>query len=280
MLSITYVMVRSAEGASRTTPGGRAAPGFRFETNSFTRSPAGTQARRRHGLHPVTKDPRSNRTRLARICSAYPLLRFGPGQRILGRMARTDRPGHANPRNTARARLTAVRVALSTRPITAPIRSRRGVCALSIWICDSRSTPLSGPIPMRSERRVDQMAGDRQDGDRGMLGEQIRLDNHSGPRLAVIAGQGDHDDITSRHSRPLPRKRRPRPPPRPGSRSVSLSRTRRDCRRHSSANPGTRVSGTQIWTGRSPAARNLARRRSTRSALDIGLAILTSQRYM
>lgn len=41
MLSITYVMVRSAEGASRTTHGGRAAPGFRFETNSFTRSQAG-----------------------------------------------------------------------------------------------------------------------------------------------------------------------------------------------------------------------------------------------
>ena len=52
MLSITYVMVRSAEGASRTTHGGRAAPGFRFETNSFTRSCAGTttgQAFRRRG---------------------------------------------------------------------------------------------------------------------------------------------------------------------------------------------------------------------------------------
>jgi hypothetical protein len=34
MLSTTYVMVRSAEGASRTTHGGRAAPGLRFETNS------------------------------------------------------------------------------------------------------------------------------------------------------------------------------------------------------------------------------------------------------
>ena len=41
MLSITCVMVRSAEGASRTTHGGRDAPGFRFETNSFTRSKAG-----------------------------------------------------------------------------------------------------------------------------------------------------------------------------------------------------------------------------------------------
>jgi hypothetical protein len=38
MLSITYVMVRSPEGASRTTHGGRAAPGSRFEINSFTRS--------------------------------------------------------------------------------------------------------------------------------------------------------------------------------------------------------------------------------------------------
>ena len=42
MLSTTYVMVRSAEGASRTTHGNRAAPRFRFETNSFTRSKAGT----------------------------------------------------------------------------------------------------------------------------------------------------------------------------------------------------------------------------------------------
>ena len=44
MLSIMYVMVRSAEGASRTTHGGRAAPGFRFETNSLTRSKAGTHS--------------------------------------------------------------------------------------------------------------------------------------------------------------------------------------------------------------------------------------------
>ena len=41
-ISITYVMVRSAEDASRTTRGGRTAPGFRFETNTFTRSFAGT----------------------------------------------------------------------------------------------------------------------------------------------------------------------------------------------------------------------------------------------
>jgi hypothetical protein len=53
MLSITYVMVRSAEGASRTTQGGRAAPGFRFETNSFTRSEAGTQGRNRYRPSPV-----------------------------------------------------------------------------------------------------------------------------------------------------------------------------------------------------------------------------------
>jgi hypothetical protein len=46
MLSIMYVMVRSAEGASRTTHGGRAAPGFRFETNSFTRSFAGAARKR------------------------------------------------------------------------------------------------------------------------------------------------------------------------------------------------------------------------------------------
>jgi hypothetical protein len=62
--------------------------------------------------------------------------------------------------------------------------------------------------------------------------------------------------------------------------SVSLSRISRNCRRHSSANPGRRVSGTQIWTARSPAACNLARRRSTRSTRDIGFAIFTSRRYL
>ena len=50
MLSTTYVMVRSAEGASRTTHGGRAAPGFRFETNSFTRSFAGATRKRNREL--------------------------------------------------------------------------------------------------------------------------------------------------------------------------------------------------------------------------------------
>ena len=49
MLSITYVMVRSAEGASRTTHGVRAAPGFRFETNSFTRSFAWATRKRNPG---------------------------------------------------------------------------------------------------------------------------------------------------------------------------------------------------------------------------------------
>ncbi len=43
MPSITYLMVRSAKGASRTTHGVRAAPGFRFETNSFTRPQAGIE---------------------------------------------------------------------------------------------------------------------------------------------------------------------------------------------------------------------------------------------
>jgi hypothetical protein len=50
MLSITYVMVRSAEGASRTTHGGRAARGFHFEAISFTRSFAGAP-RNRNGNH-------------------------------------------------------------------------------------------------------------------------------------------------------------------------------------------------------------------------------------
>jgi hypothetical protein len=52
MISITHGTVRSAKGASRTTHGGRAAPGFRFETNSFTRSQAWTQAAAGTGFTP------------------------------------------------------------------------------------------------------------------------------------------------------------------------------------------------------------------------------------
>ena len=51
MLSITYVMVRSAEGASRTTHGGRAAPRLSFRDQFFTRLQAGTHAC--HGIRPV-----------------------------------------------------------------------------------------------------------------------------------------------------------------------------------------------------------------------------------
>jgi hypothetical protein len=57
MQLITYVMVRSVEGASRTTHNGRAAPGFRFETNSFTRSHAGTHPGPGASFVRATKDP-------------------------------------------------------------------------------------------------------------------------------------------------------------------------------------------------------------------------------
>ncbi len=68
MPSITYVMVRSAKGASRTTHGGRAAPGFRFETNSFTRSKTGTYGSYGTGWSPSSgrhwPDPWAGVTRL------------------------------------------------------------------------------------------------------------------------------------------------------------------------------------------------------------------------
>jgi hypothetical protein len=57
MPSIAYVMVRSAEGASRTTHGSCAAPGFRFENNSFTRSFAGKTTEGRNGLASVGDAP-------------------------------------------------------------------------------------------------------------------------------------------------------------------------------------------------------------------------------
>ena len=68
MLSLTHVMVRSAEGASRTTHGGRAAPGFRSETNSFTRLQAGT---RRSAVSKVQNN--GNTLRLDGLCETEAL---------------------------------------------------------------------------------------------------------------------------------------------------------------------------------------------------------------
>ena len=97
-----------------------------------------------------------------------------------------------------------------------------------------------------------------------MLVEQVRLDDERGTRLAVVAGKRDRDEVAALRAQP--------------SSSATASsqckvaassgspRSAADCRRHSSAKPGRRTSGTQIWTGRNPAARNAARCFWTRSA--------------
>src|SRR5271154_1446181 len=62
MPSITYLMVRSAEGASRTTHGGNANPVFRFGGNSFTRSKSGIHSRPAHRPEPVPGRPQAGPT--------------------------------------------------------------------------------------------------------------------------------------------------------------------------------------------------------------------------
>jgi hypothetical protein len=59
---------------------------------------------------------------------------------------------------------------------------------------------------------------------------------------------------------------------RPSDESSGLA-SKRHWRRHSAAMPGARVSGSQIWTGRKPIARNLERRRVTRSRLDMPMPL-------
>ncbi len=56
----------------------------------------------------------------------------------------------------------------------------------------------------------------------------------------------------------------------------SAARIDATCRAHAAAKPAARVSGTQTWIGRNPAALSLSRRRWTRAAPDRVLAM----RYM
>jgi hypothetical protein len=140
--------------------------------------------------------------------------------------------------------------------------------------------PAFGTDSDVQERCVDEVAGDGQDGDRRMLGESIGLDDQSRSRLTVIARKRDDDEITPASCAIASDEAASQASSSVRVASVSLSRIRRDCRRHSSANSGARVFGTQSWMGRNPAARSLARRRSTRSDRDIGFGMLTSRRYM
>ena len=101
--------------------------------------------------------------------------------------------------------------------------------------------------------------------------------HESGPGLALVALHRDRHQVPARHPVQLVVSDAPCQASSSTRRSgVSLSRISRAWRAHSLANPEARVSGTQICTGRSPAARSLSRRRCTRR-VPVPLAVM---RYM
>ena len=148
---------------------------------------------------------------------------------------------------------------------------------------DLRGDPQAIPIARRDidprNGGVLQGAGQRQDNDSRERIEPVRLNDDSGTRLTAVPRQGNDNNVPSAcqprssQASALTRSQnsvsvRPRP-------VLSAFAIDSHWRRHSAAKPAAFVSGTQIWTGRSPAARILSRRRLTLSAL-----VSLSMRYM
>jgi hypothetical protein len=118
---------------------------------------------------------------------------------------------------------------------------------------------------------VVQEAGQRQYNDGRKRIKPVRLNDDGGPRLAAVPLQSNDDDVAASGQRrssqasALTRSQNSvsiRPASVPSAAAINSH-----WRRHSAAKPAALVSRTQIWTGRSPEARSLSRRRLTRSAL-------------
>ncbi len=130
-----------------------------------------------------------------------------------------------------------------------------------------------GRFNVQAEQRgVGRVRGEGTDGDRVGI-EAVVLDDHCRPRLPGVAGtacngpdfstphSSGHEETESMNSW--------------SSAAATLAATARDWRCASSANPGARTSGTQIWTGRRPCALSRARCSRTRFR-ELVLAIITS----
>ncbi len=109
----------------------------------------------------------------------------------------------------------------------------------------------------------------QKDGNSAKITELIGLDNEGRTGFAQITLQCDCDQIATFHAEASLRS--PARSSSTASRKTassmswrSAARTRLDWRAHSTAKPGARVSGTQIWMGRKPAARRFSRRLLTR----------------
>jgi hypothetical protein len=187
-------------------------------------------------------------------------------------------PPQASPKKTARARLTVTIVASSSRPMTGPSLFRDGVCDLSTMICERRANPFSTPgsIGTRSSGASTSVLVI------GRTATEARWPKWSActtraPGLGLIALQGDRHQVPTRHAvQPVVSDALYQASSSTRRSVVSLSRISSACRAHSLANPAARVSGTQISTGRSPAARSLSLRRCTR-CVPVLLAVI---RYM
>jgi hypothetical protein len=193
----------------------------------------------------------------------------------LGRFRRRDRAvrrplrltPQASPKKTARARLTVTIVASSSRPMTGPSRFRDGVCGLSTMICERLANPFSSPgsIGTRSNGASTSVLVIGRTVTEAKVAEVVCLHHESGSGLALIALQGDRHQVPTHHAvQPVVSDVSYQASSSARRSGVSLFRMSRACRAHSLENPAARVSGTQICTGRSPAARSLSRRRCTR----------------
>jgi hypothetical protein len=124
-----------------------------------------------------------------------------------------------------------------------------------------------------------QAAGQRQYDDSWERTEPVRLNNDSGARLTAVPLQGNDNNVAAacqpRSFQASALTRSQNSVSVRAASVLSVCAINRDWRRHSAAKPDARVLGTQIWTGRRPAARILSRRRLTRSAL-----VSLSMRYM
>ena len=123
---------------------------------------------------------------------------------------------------------------------------RGGVCGLSTMICDRLDKPFCR-FGSTQKRRVHQRACDRQDRDGAELAEMVRLHDKGRPGLSLIAVQGDRHQVSTSHPvQPVVSEIVSQASASARVAAVSLSRSRRAWRAHSSAKPWARVSGTQI----------------------------------
>ena len=168
--------------------------------------------------------------------------------------ARYALKGQAIPTQTARARPTRSMVSSSMRPNGARTLSRRKVIGLSTMICETSRRPLvgDGSTVMRNcgALRISPVNGNTVKSRVGLV-EQVGLNDQRRARLSEVAGQRHGDDVATPHERQSSLSCRTS-----SSSMIACSAgspaTSRDCRRHSAANAGERVSGPTAGSDASP----------------------------